>query len=151
MVNQLKNSLIILVALFLVVNKTYSQEKKLQEDTPTEVREFFVSSLIKIGDPVLTALSKNKLKKVMPVEKSPGAWDDRTHVTYLEGFGRLLSGMAPWLELGPDKTDEGKLRAKYIALAQKCIHNATNPEAPDFMNFNNDKQSLINATFLHKH
>ncbi|WNH11077.1 DUF2264 domain-containing protein [Thalassobellus suaedae] len=148
MVNQFKNSIIILVTLLLVVNKTYSQENKLQEDTPIEVREFFVSSLIKIGDPLLTALSKNKLKKLMPVEKSPGAWDDRTHVTYLEGFGRLLSGMAPWLELGPDKTPEGKLRAKYIALAQQSIHNATNPEAADFMNFNNDKQPLVDAAFF---
>ncbi len=119
-----------------------------QETEPKEVREFFVSSLIKIGDPVLTALSKNELKKVMPVEKSPGAWDDRTHVTYLEAFGRLLSGMAPWLELGADNTAEGKLRAKYIALAHKCIHNATNPESPDFMNFTNDKQPLVDAAFL---
>lgn len=55
----------------------------------------------------------------MPIERSPGAWDDRTHVTYLEAFGRTLSGMAPWLELGADKTAEGKLREKYIELAKK--------------------------------
>ncbi len=148
MIYQLKNSLLILTILFLAINKTYSQGNKLQEESPEEVRAFFVSSLIKIGDPLLTALSKNKLKKLMPVEKSPGAWDDRTHVTYLEGFGRLLSGMAPWLELGPDNTEEGKLRLKYITLAQKCIHNATDPESPDFMNFNKDKQPLVDAAFF---
>ncbi|KAA5823686.1 DUF2264 domain-containing protein [Algibacter amylolyticus] len=119
-----------------------------QKESPEEVREFLVSSLIKIGDPVLTALSKNELKVKMPVEKSPGAWDDRKHVTYLEAFGRLLSGMAPWLELGPDTTKEGKLRAKYIKMAQVCVANATNPESPDFMNFNNDKQPLVDAAFL---
>ncbi|WP_308991311.1 DUF2264 domain-containing protein [Mariniflexile litorale] len=143
MIYQLKYILIVLGISILSINKIYSQE-----ETPKEVREFFVSSLIKIGDPVLTSLSKNELKKLMPVEKSPGAWDDRTHVTYLEAFGRLLSGMAPWLELGPDKTEEGKLRAKYILLAQKCIHNATNPKSPDFMNFNNDKQPLVDAAFF---
>ncbi|MFI1744366.1 DUF2264 domain-containing protein [Thalassobellus sediminis] len=149
MINQLKSSLIILATLALFTNNTiHSQENKLQQESPAEVRAFFVSSIVKIGDPLLDALSKNKLKKLMPVEKSPGAWDERTHVTYLEGFGRLLSGMAPWLELGPDKTDEGKLRAKYIALAHKCIHNATNPESPDFMNFNNDKQPLVDAAFF---
>ena len=131
-----------------VINTFYSQSKKLHKDSPEKVREFFVSSLVKIGDPVLTALSKNQLKVLMPVEKSPGAWDDRTHVTYLEAFGRLLSGMAPWLELGPDATPEGKLRAKYIDLARKCIHNATNPESPDFMNFVKDKQPLVDAAFF---
>jgi len=107
-----------------------------------------VASLVKIGDPVLDALSKNQLKQLMPVEKSPGAWDDRKHVTYLEAFGRLLSGMAPWLELGPDTTPEGKLRAKYIDMAQKCIHNATDPNAADFMNFVNDRQPLVDAAFF---
>ncbi|HMC00603.1 MAG TPA: DUF2264 domain-containing protein [Flavobacteriaceae bacterium] len=143
-----KKTLLIICFLSLVANKTYSQKQELHKDSPKEVRDFFVSSLIKIGDPILTALSENKLKKMMPVEKSPDAWDERTHVTYLEGFGRLLSGMAPWLELGPDETPEGILRAKYIDLAQKCIHNATNPESPDFMNFTNDNQPLVDAAFL---
>ncbi|MFT2008193.1 DUF2264 domain-containing protein [Pontibacter sp. 13R65] len=113
-----------------------------------KVREYYVSTLVKIADPVLEALSKNELKKRMPVEKSPGAWDDRTHVTYLEAFGRLLSGMAPWLELGPDNTPEGKLREKYILLALKSIHNATDPKSPDFMNFTKDGQPLVDAAFL---
>ncbi|MBD0822850.1 DUF2264 domain-containing protein [Aestuariibaculum marinum] len=140
--------LLIIAVLFLNSLNFYAQNNKLQEATPQEVRDFFVKSLIKIGDPVLNALSKNELKKTMPVERSPGAWDDRTHVTYLEAFGRLLSGMAPWLELGPDDTVEGKLRARYIELARKCIHNATNPQSPDFMNFTKDGQPLVDAAFL---
>ena len=147
--NNYLQKVVLLSFLFMgVINTFYSQSKKLHKDSPEKVREFFVSSLVKIGDPVLTALSKNQLKVLMPVEKSPGAWDDRTHVTYLEAFGRLLSGMAPWLELGPDATPEGKLRAKYIDLARKCIHNATNPESPDFMNFVKDKQPLVDAAFF---
>src|SRR5690349_21807216 len=125
MINYLQKA-VLLGFLFLgVVNTLCSQSKRLHKDSPEKVREFFVSSLVKIGDPVLNALSKDQLKAQMPVEKSPGAWDDRTHVTHLEAFGRLLSGMAPWLELGRDATPEGKLRAKYIDLAQKSIHNAT--------------------------
>jgi hypothetical protein len=125
-----------------------AQNSNLQERKPTEIRDYYVSSLVKIADPVLVALSENRLKEKMPVEKSPGAWDDRTHVTYLEAFGRLLSGMAPWLELGPDDTSEGKLREKYIALARKGIHNATDPESADFMNFTQDRQPLVDAAFL---
>jgi len=140
---------VLLGFLFLgVINTLCSQSKRLHKDSPEKVREFFVSSLVKIGDPVLNALSKDQLKAQMPVEKSPGAWDDRTHVTHLEAFGRLLSGMAPWLELGPDATPEGKLRAKYIDLAKKSIHNATNPNAADFMNFAKDKQPLVDAAFF---
>ena len=73
-------------------------------------REYMIEKMLKIADPVLNNLAEEKLKKNMPVERSPGAWDDRTHVTYLEAFGRLYSGMAPRLELEPDDTPEGKLR-----------------------------------------
>lgn len=144
----LKKTILLGLVYFTTSTALQSQSKRLQKKSPEKVREFFVSSLVKIGDPVLVALSNNQLKQLMPVEKSPGAWDQRTHVTYLEAFGRLLSGMAPWLELGPDETPEGKLRAKYIDLAQKSIHNATDPNAPDFMNFVVDRQPLVDAAFF---
>jgi hypothetical protein len=146
--NHLKKAVLSGLIYFTAITILPAQSKKLEKDSPKKVREFFVSSLVKIGDPVLEALSKNELRAKMPVERSPGAWDARTHVTYLEAFGRLLSGMAPWLELGPDQTDEGKLRAKYIDLAQKSIHNATDPNSPDFMNFVNDRQPLVDAAFF---
>ncbi len=146
--NYLRKAVLAGILYFTAINGVKSQLKKPEKDSPKQVREFFVASLVKIGDPVLDALSKNQLKQLMPVERSPGAWDDRKHVTYLEAFGRLLSGMAPWLELGPDESPEGKLRAKYIALAQKSIHNATNPNSPDFMNFVNDRQPLVDAAFF---
>ena len=111
-------------------------------------REYMVETMLKIADPVLKNLAKDKLKVNMPVERSPGAWDDRTHVTYLEAFGRLYSGMAPWLELGADDTKEGKLRKKYIDLVIQCLENATDPDADDFMNFNKDAQPLVDAAFL---
>ncbi|WPO78366.1 DUF2264 domain-containing protein [Flavobacterium sp. KACC 22761] len=147
MSHRFKNAVLAVFICLLVLN-VHGQSKKPEKDSPEKVRAFFVNSLIKIGDPVLTALSNNQLKALMPVEKSPGAWDDRKHVTYLEAFGRTLSGMAPWLELGADDTSEGKLRAKYIALAQKSIHNATDPNATDFMNFVKDKQPLVDAAFF---
>ena len=138
-------------SLFLVVFflcSISSAQESVLEVPQDEVREYYVSSLLKIADPVLTALSEDELKVRMPVERSPGAWDDRTHVTYLEAFGRLLSGMAPWLELGPDNTPEGELREKYIQLALKSIDNATDPEAADYMNFTSDRQPLVDAAFF---
>ena len=108
-------------------------------------RDYMVKSLIRIADPLLTALSKNELKKKMPVEAKT---NDRQIYTHLEGFGRLMAGMAPWLELGPDSTAEGKLRKKYIDLSVMCIRNATDPAATDFMNFNQGGQALVDAAFL---
>src|SRR5436190_1663602 len=49
--------------------------------------------------PLLSALAERKLKATMPVEAYPTS-KDRPEYTYLEGLGRLLTGIAPWLELG---------------------------------------------------
>ena len=140
------SNLSFLISLLFISLNLCAQE--VEEPSPKEVREFYVNSLVKLADPVLSNLAKGKLKESMPIERSPGAWDDRTHVTYLEAFGRLYSGMAPWLELGTDDTKEGKLRKKYIDLVVACLENATDPEADDFMNFNKDAQPLVDAAFL---
>lgn len=59
-------------------------------------REYYVQTISRIADPVLTAISKNELKKNMPVEaKEPKDIKDRMYSTHLEAFGRLLAGMAP--------------------------------------------------------
>ncbi len=111
-------------------------------------REYLVNTLIKIADPVLDALSKNQSKAQMPVESASGKGSDRRKVTYLEALGRTLAGMAPWLELGPEESPEGKLREKYILLALQSISNATNPESADFMNFTKGGQPVVDAAFL---
>jgi hypothetical protein len=103
--------------------------------------------MVKIVDPVLTNLSKEQLRANMPVI-SKGA--SRKEVSHLEALGRTLAGIAPWLELGPDQTPEGKLRAKYIALTRKAIAVAVNPSSPDFLNFTakSGGQPLVDAAFL---
>lgn len=111
-------------------------------------RKALVATMIKIADPVLTHLANNGLKENMPVEKALNPYGGREKVTHLEAFGRLLAGMAPWLELGPDNSEEGLLRKKYIDLAVKGIANATNPEAKDYMNFTEGGQPLVDAAFL---
>lgn len=111
-----------------------------------EDRQYMVSALTRIADPVLDALSKGQLHKRMPVEAADV--EKRLYSTHLEAFGRLLAGMAPWLELGPDNTQEGQLRKRYIDLAVACIRNAVNPSSPDFMNFSSGRQPLVDAAFF---
>jgi hypothetical protein len=59
-----------------------------------------------------------------------------------------MAGMSPWLELGEDETEEGQLRKKYILLAQKSMKMAVDPQSPDFMNFTEGGQPLVDAAFL---
>lgn len=111
-------------------------------------RKYWLNVLIRIANPLLESLSKGELRKDMPVECKPGFEADRKKVTYLEAFGRLMAGMAPWLELGVDETEEGQLRKKYILLAQKSMKMAVDPRSPDFMNFTEGGQPLVDSAFL---
>lgn len=139
----IKRSLIIV--LLLVPQLMWAQKAGSSPNGLAE-REYYVKTLTHIADPVLNALSRNELKKTMPVEAK--VTKDRVYSTYLEAFGRLLAGMSPWLELGPDQTAEGKLRKKYIDLAVTCIKNATDPNAADYLNFNKGRQPLVDAAFF---
>ncbi len=136
----------------IVAQKSSKKNAKASATVQKEVnglqqREYYVQTLVKIADPVLQALSKGELRKTMPVEAKAGQ-KDRDRFTYLEALGRLLCGMAPWLELGPDATPEGQLREKYINLAVAGIKHATDPQSPDYMNFNKGGQPLVDAAFL---
>ncbi|PSR56532.1 hypothetical protein AHMF7605_25075 [Adhaeribacter arboris] len=111
-------------------------------------REYWVQTLTKIADPVLTNLSQGKLKAAMPVEAAKGQEKDRPKFTYLEAFGRLMAGMAPWLELGPDDSPEGRLRQKYLDLIHQSLAMGVNPQSPDFLNFNQGAQPVVDAAFL---
>lgn len=108
-------------------------------------RAVWVDAMTKIADPVLTNLSRNTLKKNMPYESLSKT---RSKFSHLEAVGRLICGMAPWLELGSDNTQEGQLRAKYIDLAVKGLKNAVDPEAADYLIFGEPSQPLVDAAFL---
>jgi len=111
-------------------------------------RKYWVNTLSRITLPVLEALSKGKLKETMPVEAMPGSLEGRKKVTHLEAFGRSLSGLAPWLELGADDTEEGKFRKKFIRLSIDAIRNAVTPASVDYMNFTEGVQPLVDAAFF---
>lgn len=123
----------------------FTQKSTDKGNTGLLERAYLVKTMVKIADPVLTALSKNELKNNMPVESSG---KDREKYAHLEAFGRLLSGIAPWLELGSANTPEGQLRKKYIDLSRLCLHNATDSTAPDYMKFSSYGQPVVDAAFL---
>lgn len=142
----MRKALLLSLGLLIGFNANASPKKSKIEGP--EQRKFMVETMLKIADPVLNALSQNQLKAKMPVESAPNQEAGRREVTYLEAFGRLIGGMAPWLELGADDSAEGKLREKYILLVRQCIHNATDSTAADYMNFNKGGQPVVDAAFF---
>ena len=113
-----------------------------------EDRKYWLQVLAKVADPVLSAASQRRLKELMPVEAPHGNVADRRQFTHLEALGRLLTGIGPWLESGPEAGAEGKLRSQNAELSRKAIQSATDPASHDFMNFNKGSQPLVDAAFL---
>ena len=71
---------------------------------PGQDRAYMAGLLQKIAEPVLSSMARGALKREFDMELSP-VWDGRDrNVGYLECFGRLMSGCAPWLAL-PDDGD----------------------------------------------
>lgn len=112
----------------------------------TTDRAYWAKMLNRIALPVLDALAEGRLKATMPVEIAhPRA---RDNVTHLEAFGRLLAGIAPWLEAEGLDDDEAALRDRIVALAQQSMRAACDPASPDRMNFADERQPLVDAAFL---
>jgi len=75
-------------------------------------RQVFLHYLEQLSKPVLTNLAGEQLKANMVVDLSPridNAAERKTYA-YLEAFGRLLSGIGPWLQLEGGDAAEVKLR-----------------------------------------
>lgn len=107
-------------------------------------RKFWVYSMLEIASPVLDALSKGELHILLPRELHV----DTARFRCLEAFGRTICGIAPWLELEGLEGEEARLQNRYRHLVRICIDKATDPNSPDFMNFYNGKQPLVDVAFL---
>lgn len=111
-------------------------------------RKYWTDLAYQIAYPVLSNMSQGKLKENMLVEVSPN-WDGRDKgVTYMETFGRLMAGIAPWLSLPDDDTEEGKLRKELREMALKSYANAVDPESPDYLLWRGHGQALVDAAYV---
>jgi len=139
--------LLIFATITLFPQTTLSVKKK----TPVTVvsdREYWTALLYKMAAPVLSNMSQGTLQKNMVVELSP-AWDGRNKkVSYMEAFGRLMAGLAPWLTLPDDNTPEGLQRKQLREWALKSYANAVDPASPDYLLWSGEGQALVDAAFL---
>lgn len=116
--------------------------------SPNEDRAYWLYVLQHLAYPVLSRLAEARLKLEMPVEAAPGWESERRKFVHLEAFGRVLSGVAPWLEVSLASGPEESLRLQYSELARQCLDVATDPDSPDFMNFDDGLQPLVDASYL---
>ena len=128
-------------------NRSKKQDKEIIEEKPPvwEDRIFWVSTLQKIAFPVLNNLARNSLRKSMPYESNS---PEGKKFANFEAFARVFNGIAPWLELGVDTSEEGKIREKYIYLTLKSITNSVNPKNNDYIFVVEPKQSLVDVALF---
>lgn len=121
------------------------------KSTPTRTdRQYWLYELDRMVRPVLQSLAHDSLRIVMPkvVSKRVDNRDQRLQVQYVEVLGRVLSGMAPWLQAEGGAPDEVALRNQYRQWALKGLSNALDSTARDYMRFDIAGQSLVDASFL---
>lgn len=124
---------------------TASAGKKQKQQTD---REYWAELAYKMAQPVLENMAKGELQKNMLVEVSP-TWDGRNKkVTYMECFGRLMAGIAPWLSLPDDDSDEGRMRRQLREWALAAYKNAVDPESPDYLLWRHEGQTLVDGAYV---
>lgn len=136
--------LLLIVALLVSLNVS---AKKKTEKVKSD-RELWAGILYQMAAPVLSNMSEGKLQENMLVELSP-TWDGRDkRVTYMECFGRLMAGLAPWLSLPDDDTAEGKQRKQLREWALKSYAQSVDPESKDYLLWRKEGQPLVDAAYI---
>jgi hypothetical protein len=135
------------------MSKFFGRLKKKDEEIPVfeeqvpvwEDRIFWVETLQKIALRVLMDIKKDSLRKNMVLESKSA---EAIKFAYFSAFARVFNGIAPWLELGPNQSEEGRLRENYINLTIEAISVAVNPKKNDYMFYTESKQSLVDMAFF---
>ena len=110
-------------------------------------RSYMLNLLERMASPVLDRMSQGRLHEWKP--ELSASWDGRNpQVAYLEAFGRLIDGIAPWLALPDDSTSEGRLRAKLRTQALASYTHAVDPQSPDYLFANDEGQALVDSAFF---
>jgi len=113
-------------------------------------RKFWVAQMDKMARPMMSSLAHDSLRINMPTTLSIHVdnAEQRRKVQYVEVFGRVLSGMAPWLQGEGGDDAEVALRNEYRAWALQGLQNAMDSSAKDFMRFDIGPQQLVDASFI---
>lgn len=139
----MKQIIIILAMLLLPIPQGFAKKQKQQSD-----REYWAQLAYNMAQPVLENMAKGELTKKMTIEVSP-TFDKRDRrVTYMECFGRLMAGIAPWIALPGDGSAEGQQREQLRQWALEAYRNAVDPQSPDYLVWGISGQNLVDAAYI---
>ena len=122
-----------------------SAKKKVQKQSD---REYWCALAYQMAQPVLENMAKGELQKNMQTEFSHSFDNRNKKVLYMECFGRLMAGVAPWLTLPDDATAEGKQRKQLREWALASYKNAVDPQNPDYLCWGIGGQNLVDAAYI---
>lgn len=142
--NHFKTSIILLVLLLAVGTVSARKPKKVEQ---TE-REYWSAQAFRMAQPVLEKMANGELQKTMQTEYSPSFDNRNRKVVFMETFGRLMAGIAPWIALPDDGTPEGMQRKQLREWALASYRNAVDPNSPDYLLWSGAGQALVDAAYI---
>lgn len=145
-----KKLAIAIFAIAIGFTPVFAQKKSSKKQVPLSDREFWLNEMDKMVRPVLYSLAKDSLRINMPQTTSIHV-DNKEHrikVQYVEVLGRVLSGIAPWLQLEGGSDKEIALRKQYREWAIQGLKNSLDSNAKDFMRYDIGGQQLVDASFV---
>ncbi len=143
--NYIYRNIMMTLVLALVPFMGISAKKKTIQQSD---RQYWCSLAYKMAQPVLENMAKGELQKNMQTEFSPSFDNRNKKVLYMECFGRLMAGVAPWLTLPDDATAEGKQRKQLREWALASYKNAVDPQSPDYLCWGIGGQNLVDAAYI---
>ena len=138
---------VLFVALMALMALTTVEAKKVKKAVQTD-REYWCEQAWKMAQPVLENMAKGELQKNMKTEFSPSFDNRNRKVVYMETFGRLMAGIAPWLALPDDNTPEGQQRKQLREWALASYKNSVDPQSPDYLVWGAAGQNLVDAAYI---
>ena len=129
----------------LVLSSAVAKKTKKAEQSD---RAYWTAQAYMMAQPVLENMAKGELQKNMQTEFSPSFDNRNRKVVYMETFGRLMAGIAPWLTLPDDDTAEGQQRKQLREWALASYRNSVDPESPDYLCWGVAGQNLVDAAYI---
>ena len=149
----MKKTIIIVVALLALLPVAAKKEKPAAQSD----REYWASQAYRMAQPILENMAKGELQKNMKTEFSPSFDNRNRKVVYMEAFGRLMAGIAPWLA-APLPPSEAVAKATNLSEAQmvsnlrqwalQAYKNGVDPSSPDYLCWGVSGQNLVDAAYI---
>lgn len=135
---------------FTIFNNAFAQKKTRLKQVVKSDRLIWLTKMDEMVAPVLSKLAGDSLRISMPKVTSPRVdnKENRIKVQYLEVLGRVLSGIAPWIQLEGGEPEEIRLREKYRNWVIQGLRNSLDSTAKDFMRYDLNGQQLVDASFI---